>query len=91
MLSICPFDISVDVGAFLIGLSQISSLFSAYNYFLFLHSSMLPLNVCNSKMYIPFFSKLLALKHKERNADISSVMSRLYITNYFLVYIGVCH
>ena len=27
MLSLCPFDISVDVGAFVIGLSQISSFF----------------------------------------------------------------
>ena len=28
MLSLCPFDISVGVGAFVIGLSQISSFFS---------------------------------------------------------------
>ena len=30
VLSLCPFDISVGVGAFVIGLSQISSLFSLY-------------------------------------------------------------
>ena len=28
MLSLCPFDISVSIGAFVIGLSQISSFFS---------------------------------------------------------------
>ena len=31
MLSLCPFDISVGVGAFVIGLSQISSFFSNSN------------------------------------------------------------
>ena len=31
MLSLCPFDISVGVGAFVIGLSQISSFFSRIN------------------------------------------------------------
>ena len=30
VLSFCPFDISVGVGAFVIGLSQISSFFSVY-------------------------------------------------------------
>ena len=30
VLSLCPFDISVGVGAFVIGLSQISSFFSCY-------------------------------------------------------------
>ena len=30
VLSLCPFDISVGVGAFVIGLSQISSFFSLY-------------------------------------------------------------
>ena len=33
MLSLCPFDISVGVGAFVIGLSQISSFFSVNNVF----------------------------------------------------------
>ena len=31
VLSLCPFDISVGVGAFVIGLSQISSFFSSIN------------------------------------------------------------
>ena len=31
VLSLCPFDISVGVGAFVIGLSQISSFFSLYH------------------------------------------------------------
>ena len=31
LLSLCPFDISVGVGAFVIGLSQISSFFSQKN------------------------------------------------------------
>ena len=31
-LSLCPFDISVGVRAFVIGLSQISSFFSLFNY-----------------------------------------------------------
>ena len=30
VMSLCPFDISVGVGAFVIGLSQISSFFSIY-------------------------------------------------------------
>ena len=30
VLSLCPFDISAGVGAFVIGLSQISSFFSSY-------------------------------------------------------------
>ena len=34
VLSLCPFDISVGVGAFVIGLSQISSFFSSNNLFL---------------------------------------------------------
>ena len=32
VLSLCPFDISVGVGAFVIGLSQISSFFSLFDY-----------------------------------------------------------
>ena len=36
VLSLCPFDISVGVGAFVIGLSQISSFFS-YKYMVLLH------------------------------------------------------
>ena len=35
VLSLCPFDISVGVGAFVIGLSQISSFFSLYIFALF--------------------------------------------------------
>ena len=31
VLSLCPFDISVGVGAFVIGLSQISSFFSCFS------------------------------------------------------------
>ena len=31
VLSLCPFDISVDVGAFVIGLGQISSFLSSYD------------------------------------------------------------
>ena len=32
VLSLCHYDISASVGAFVIGLSQISSFFSEYNY-----------------------------------------------------------
>ena len=32
LLSLCPFDISVGVGAFVIGLSQISSFLSVYKF-----------------------------------------------------------
>ena len=39
VLSFCPFDISVGVGAFVIGLSQISSFFSSVDHsnFFFFH------------------------------------------------------
>ena len=38
-VSVCPFDISVGVGAFVIGLSQISSFFSQYQLYSFFHIS----------------------------------------------------